>query len=170
MGKLYCSFVWLVGALFSTLHLLVFVSRSLTATILCKIVLDTRTAPHQKRLRKWILSKSHLFPSKSPVRYRDRAQDEATTAQHGPPKAFASWVNRKETLAGDRLGLPLKCIWEAATANEACREEFESLRALINQLEKFCRRGHRPPTSQAQRKSSHQRDGIGKHVSSRSTI
>lgn len=84
----------------------------------------------------WIVCRSHSFSPKSALTYYNLAQDDATTAQHGPPNGtYASWVSRKEALAGARFGLPSKRIWEAAKANEADREEYKSLRAILDQLE-----------------------------------
>lgn len=45
-------------------------------------------------------------------------------------------MNKKEALAGARFGLLSKGIWEVTKASEEQKEEYEYLRAVIDQLEK----------------------------------
>lgn len=64
-----------------------------------------------------------------------QAQDKCTLSQQRPPELlYSSWISKRDSLRGAKFGLPLKRVWEAASATTEFKLEYDALSAIVDRI------------------------------------
>jgi amidase len=82
------------------------------ATIILDIIADTSSIPE-----------SQANPS------------ESSPEQQNSPKAYTSWLAKKDALKGAKFGIPSRRVWETASKSAKHNSEYIALKALTKQIE-----------------------------------
>lgn len=69
------------------------------------------------------------------TKFECEARDKYTVSQQSPSgRSYSSWVSGRDDLRGAKFGLPLNRVWEAASAKNEYKLEYNILTTIIDRI------------------------------------